>query len=376
MNRGRALKLLAAVGIISLIPGVLVVATRAAIADKRQQSEAQREPIPTFATVRTGVLEVWLPGQLRRTPLFSAPLRGPSLPAGYEPTITQVVAPGAPILAGSRIVEVATRPVFLFVGGTPAFRDMQSGDRGADIEALQSGLVAAGFRGVRNDSSGAYGPATAAGVREFYARNGYATNAQGAALDGGRVALGDVLFLPSAPARLTRPLAVGMSLSGNSAPVIETIASSYSVELHEADAARVHPDDPVRSDAATPPTELGRVGAALQPAHPSEPDAGNSDQVAPATRSFELLTPMVLDSWPDKTAVRVRVASSNTSGLIVPSVALSGTPEATWVQLVEASGSSVVNVRVGLCALGECVITSADQSVHSGSKLLIPNTTR
>lgn len=372
MMRSPPLRFVGAACLVAFLAVALVVATRAALADRQQQSQAGRSPIPTYATVRSGVLEDWLPAELHRTPLFRTTLRGPALPAGYEPIVTEAPSAGAPIEAGSRIVEVATRPVFLFVGKTPAFREMRLGDRGADVKALQSGLRRAGIRTVRDD--GVYGTATADAVRTFYARSGYTTDGQGAPLDGRRVMLGDILFMPSAPARLTKPMTVGMSLSGDSAPALESMASAYSIAVPVADASRVHRDNPVSSEGGTPPYEVGRVGAPIGTADlETSPDSEGNAQSAPTMQSFVLASPRVPNTIPDRAPVRVRVASSGNAGLIVPSVTLGGTPSAAWVQLQGSAGSSVVPVHVGLCALGECVVTTDNPGVRPGARLLIPS---
>lgn len=77
---------------------------------------------------------------------------------------------GDQVAAGARIVEVAGRPVFVFAGPTPAFRSLLPGMTGADVDALQAGLMAVGCAA---GDSGIYDDATKSCVGQLYTATGY-----------------------------------------------------------------------------------------------------------------------------------------------------------------------------------------------------------
>ncbi|MHB1537612.1 MAG: FtsX-like permease family protein [Solirubrobacteraceae bacterium] len=62
-------------------------------------------------------------------------------------------------------------PIFLLSGGTPAYRNLQVGDRGKDVAELQAALRDAGF--AVGDPEGKYGLSTAAAVSALYRAHGY-----------------------------------------------------------------------------------------------------------------------------------------------------------------------------------------------------------
>jgi peptidoglycan hydrolase-like protein with peptidoglycan-binding domain len=124
------------------------------------------------ARVKFGVLNV--PVNIRGNVSNGNPTQvaAPSDLNGSLPVVTSVnVAPGQRVGQGHLLLTVAERPVFLFGGAIPIFRQMSPGTRGADVAELQTGLRAAGF-GTGSDPSGRYGPGTAAAVAALYRANG------------------------------------------------------------------------------------------------------------------------------------------------------------------------------------------------------------
>ena len=124
------------------------------------------------ARVRYGVLAV--PINIRANVGDGNPVQvsAPSDLGGSLAVVTSLgVSPGQRVGQGQLLVTVAERPVFLFAGPIPAFRTMSPGMRGSDVAQLQAGLAAAGY-GVGSDTSGAYGPGTAAAVAALYRASG------------------------------------------------------------------------------------------------------------------------------------------------------------------------------------------------------------
>jgi peptidoglycan hydrolase-like protein with peptidoglycan-binding domain len=100
----------------------------------------------------------------------------------------QVPEEGATIDAGSVILEITGRPVILLPGDLPVYRTLRAGVSGPDVEQLKAALNALGIN--PGNGSNTYDAATAAAVRELYARIGYppptAGEAAEAALEGAR----------------------------------------------------------------------------------------------------------------------------------------------------------------------------------------------
>ncbi|MBU4335376.1 MAG: peptidoglycan-binding protein, partial [Actinobacteria bacterium] len=96
------------------------------------------------------------------------------LPASGSTSVVtaQLTSPGATLEAGSPVVEVNGRPVFVLPGQFRAYHDLRPGDTGADVSQLQEGLRAAGLA-VPKREDGTFGTATAAAVRTLYRDHGF-----------------------------------------------------------------------------------------------------------------------------------------------------------------------------------------------------------
>lgn len=94
-----------------------------------------------------------------------------NLKAAQGNLVTQAATKAQEITAGTRVLELAGRPVIALVGATPAYRDMRPGDVGEDVRQLEDGLLALGFDPGAAD--GRYGDATEKAVSELYGKLGY-----------------------------------------------------------------------------------------------------------------------------------------------------------------------------------------------------------
>ncbi|MEV6844240.1 peptidoglycan-binding protein [Actinoplanes sp. NPDC051411] len=79
---------------------------------------------------------------------------------------------GSQIDAGRVIVAVSGRPLFVFHGKIPAYRDLKPADTGKDVHQLQQALSELGKYG-GGDEAGYFGPATKSAVRQLYNDAGY-----------------------------------------------------------------------------------------------------------------------------------------------------------------------------------------------------------
>ncbi len=170
-RRSRALSVLV---ILALLLGVAAGMVARGFISPAQVAANARAPKASLITarVRYGVLSV--PVNIRANVGDGNPVQvnAPSDLNGSLAVVTSVnVRAGQRVSQGQLLLTVAERPVFLFGGGIPVFREMSPGMRGADIAELQAGLQAAGY-GVGSDASGVYGPGTAAAVATIYKANG------------------------------------------------------------------------------------------------------------------------------------------------------------------------------------------------------------
>lgn len=108
-------------------------------------------------------------------------------------TVTGVdSAPGSVVSAGDVLFTVDLRPVVVAEGGVPMFRDLGLRVRGEDVAQLQAFLDGLGF--FEGEVDGSFGASTRVAVRRW--QNSLGVN------DDGIVRAGDVVFLPSLPARV------------------------------------------------------------------------------------------------------------------------------------------------------------------------------
>ncbi len=145
------------------------------VAAHQFQSPAQREatarppaPGPLFVPIESGVLSDRVSGSgsvtYERTDTITV--------SGGGVVTGRPLAVGRTIGAGGILTEIESRPVFVFAGKFPFYRDLARGDQGADVAQLQSGLRAAGHP-VPQSETGTFGVATSAAVKALYAADGY-----------------------------------------------------------------------------------------------------------------------------------------------------------------------------------------------------------
>jgi HlyD family secretion protein len=79
---------------------------------------------------------------------------------------------GSRVSEGEVLFSVAERPVIVFEGDIPAFRDMAPGDSGVDVSELQAALAAMGYS-TEPDAPGQYGAGTSSAVARFYQSIGF-----------------------------------------------------------------------------------------------------------------------------------------------------------------------------------------------------------
>jgi len=104
-------------------------------------------------------------------------------------TITWLPAAGQPISPGQALFKVDNRPVILFDGGTPAYRDLSPSDSdGPDILELNRNLIALGFADGQITPNTTWQAGTTDAVERWQGSVGETET--------GTITLGQVVFLP------------------------------------------------------------------------------------------------------------------------------------------------------------------------------------
>lgn len=133
---------------------------------------------------------------------------------------------GVLVEPGTRLYSVDLRPVVVAAGAVPAFRDVAQGVRGDDVAQIQAMLTALGY--AAGDPDGIFDAAVNSAVRAWQRDLGVPVD--------GIVRRGDIIFVPSLPARLALApeLAVGKVLSGGE-PIVQVLPATpvFSIALPE-----------------------------------------------------------------------------------------------------------------------------------------------
>lgn len=138
------------------------------------------------------------------------------------------VDPGDEVTVGTTLYSVNLRPVVIGQGSTPAFRAIGEGTEGPDVKQLQEMLGALGFYHYTADGKAEGG--TVSAIRAWQKSLGVEET--------GQVDFGDVVFVPSLPARIVLDaelVATGNTLTGGE-PVIRGLSSAPTFTLPVTDA--------------------------------------------------------------------------------------------------------------------------------------------
>ncbi|MGB6454778.1 MAG: peptidoglycan-binding domain-containing protein [Streptosporangiaceae bacterium] len=112
------------------------------------------------------------------------------------PVVTRVFkSAGSEVSAGTVLAEVAGRPLFVFAGSVPVYRDLTVGDTGQDVAQLQAGLQSLGYS-TGADQSGTFGTGTSAAVTAYYRAIGYSVPQQATPATAGQ-ATATVVMVPA-----------------------------------------------------------------------------------------------------------------------------------------------------------------------------------
>lgn len=263
---------------------------------------------------------------------------------------------GDEVTQGAVLYRVAERPVVVAEGSVPAFRAIGEGVTGEDVAQLQRMLGALGFSS--GSADGEAGPATASAVRAWQRSLGMAAT--------GVVELGDVIFVPSLPARVsidTDVIARGARVAGGESVVNMLTAPRFRIPVTDTQAAAIPAGSRVEltspdgdsweavTAGQTRDDDAGTVDIALEPVA----DAGICGEGCPQI-------PIAGD-----TLLRARIVTlPEVGGLVVPTAAL--VTDADGRTGVFDSDGTFVPVEVIASARGMSVI----EGVSEGTRVRVP----
>ncbi len=311
---------------------------------------------PTTATAYTYVTVE--PGEVGSSMRLNVVAKWEPTPVGTNQAsgiVTDVVAqPGDVVSQGDVLYRVNLRPVVVASGETPAFRAIGFESRGADVAQLQQLLTDVGmyFGAVDGDA----GAGTVEAIRDWQESLGLART--------GTVELGDVIFVPSLPTRVTldaEVIARGSALTGGE-DVVQSLAGSPDVfmPVTEAQSAMIPVGTEVQitspssavwaavaGERTTDPMMPGTVIVGIEGTGDGALCGDQCDEI-PVTGDFSLPSQVV--------------TVPQTQGLVVPSAALIS--DASGQTAVVAETGERIPVTVIAYARGMSVIEGMDQGLR------------
>jgi peptidoglycan hydrolase-like protein with peptidoglycan-binding domain len=255
--------------------------------------------------------------------------------AGSASVITWLPSAGATVRRGQPAYAVNGRPVPLFYGIHPAWRDMVPGmTPGPDVRQLQQNLAALGY-GAGLSADGQFGLATEQAIERWQQAAGLPVT--------GTVPLGQVAFLPG-PLLVSQQLAAVGGPVPNGTPILQGTGTTQDVQiaLDPTLAPTLRPGIQIvvtLPDGSTDPGVITQVSRVAQnPASSSQSQQGppNGQQSAVIPVTARLLRPVrgALDQAP----VQVAITSADDRGVLaVPITALLAQPGGRFAVVVVTS---------------------------------------
>lgn len=160
----------AVLALLLVAAGTWWVATRVESPDQVAARAEAPAPVPVVAALDRGYLNGPVSLSVAAQYEQTVTVKPPAALAGVVTSAEQAV--GDTLEPGSVLLRANGRPVFVLSGGFALYRDIQPGDSGDDVAAVQAGLAAAGYPTGR-DRPGTYGAGTQAAVRKMYKGAGY-----------------------------------------------------------------------------------------------------------------------------------------------------------------------------------------------------------
>jgi peptidoglycan hydrolase-like protein with peptidoglycan-binding domain len=284
-------------------------------------------------------------------------------------TLTALPSVGQVVESGAVLYQVATKPVLLLYGHTPAYRALSQGMRGRDVRELNTDLVALGYapREQLEPSSEYFGAATSYALRRLQDKLGLEET--------GRLALGQAVFAP-APLRITKLSAtLGAQVPpGGTVALASSTVRQVVVKLDAAGQAGVRKGDRVTitlPDNRTTPGVVSSVGAVAT----SESEKGGEES-APTIEVDIAPTHPAVTGRLDKAPVKVSITTSTVpDALVVPVNALLALAGGGYaVEEVAGTAHRLVPVTLGLFDDAEGLVQVHGSGLAAGQQVVVPST--
>jgi hypothetical protein len=298
---------------------------------------------------------------------------GSSGSSGAQPIVTRIfLGPGSAVSPGRPILEVAGRPMFVFEGSYPAYRDLTPGESGPDVAQLQANLESLGYS-VGSDSSGVFGPGTSAAVAAFYKGIGYSVpkvtgGPKGS--QGAMVPLSEFMFVPKFPARVVKlGASIGQTASG-SLVTLSLGRPGIKGQLNPADAALVRPGMKVKiTDPVTGKSLRGTVLSVRQGAKTKGSISGGIYLPMKIRPDGSLPASLVGQNL----ALTISAAHSNGPVLTVPEAAVFASADGrTYVSKVTGAHSQEkIPVRIGITGGGLVQVTPLQAGALTAGSVVV-----
>jgi hypothetical protein len=348
------------------LAGLVVAAGAGWIAGRRVRSPAEEAartaaPTPSLITVPVENRRLTSDVVTRGAVGYGTPTEV-SLPAstlkGSTGIVTVPPAVGAVLNEGAVALAVSARPVLVFQGVQPAYRDLNLKSVGQDVRDLEAGLARLGLDPGPQDA--VFDAKTVAALRTVYNRSGYD-------VFGNALPADEIVFFPTLPVRVEQSeIKAGESPSG---PVMAVTGSKLTVT----------------GDLPGDDAKLVRKGAAVVIADTDQGIQAGGTVVfvdtAPGTHGVDAqrfyvevepkdLPPALVGATVVLTIV---VQSTEAEVLAVPLAALSAAADGTTrveVQ-VPSGGTRFVTVRPGLVAKGLVAVVPLEGALAPGDLVVV-----
>jgi peptidoglycan hydrolase-like protein with peptidoglycan-binding domain len=290
-------------------------------------------------------------------------------------TYTSLPGTGSVIRQGAVLYRVNGAPVVLLYGSTPAYRALAEGATaadvtGPDVRQLNAALVALGYasRDELDPASDEFSWRTRAAVEKLQARLGVSQT--------GQLALGDVVFLPSAVRITAVPAALGgQAGAGMTALTATSWRRAVTVALDAARQSQVARGDKVAITLPDGQVTPGVVSAVGKVATVSSSGSGS----ATITVTISLANPPASGTL-DQAPVLVSVTTASApDALVVPVTALLALAGGGYAVEVAAAGSGItgtahrlVPVAVGLFDDADGLVQVTGPGLAAGQRVVVP----
>ena len=283
-------------------------------------------------------------------------------------TVTSLPAVGLVINQGQVLYEVSGAPVVLLYGSTPAYRALSEGMTGADVEELNSDLVALGYvtSTELSPTSDEFTYWTEVGVEKLQKVLGVTQN--------GTLSLGQAVFEPSA-VRVTSVSATLGAPAQPGQPVLSGTSTTrqVSIALDASEQSEVAVGDKVTITLPNGQTTQGVISSVGTVA--TTPPSGSSSSSPTITVLVNPTNPAATGTW-DQAPVNVTITTGSVpTALVVPVDALLAQSGGGYaVEVVGADGiHRLVAVTLGLFDDADGLVQVTSSGLTAGQQVVVPN---